>query len=274
LQNHEVLCFYLSNENRHFLCNIKSDFSAGKIMTTETSKSSKFDLCQYITERLLRQPDGHAFFQIYTGGMRAAETSENAWHIGPILDDGHPCTKGFMPTAKLQDFFRQNRFKFIAFQRIGWIEGNYYSSWCPFIPGQTNHMEGPADLWSNVAGNLSETRTAPDLAAMVRPTHEQIAALLDNRTEAERLARSISLSLRNMDISVEQIAEFYNEQLVNHMASGNLEEEHSSSTLDQTLFAHVHSFFMHLGSGLIDQSQKMTAAAMQMAEKKVWAHRS
>ena len=29
-----------------------------------------------------------------------------------------------------------------------------------------------------------------------------------------------------------------------------------------------------LGSGLIDQSQKMTAAAMQMAEKNVWAHRS
>ena len=29
-----------------------------------------------------------------------------------------------------------------------------------------------------------------------------------------------------------------------------------------------------LGSRLIDQSQKMTAAAMQMAEKKVWAHRS
>jgi len=28
-----------------------------------------------------------------------------------------------------------------------------------------------------------------------------------------------------------------------------------------------------LGSGLIDQSQKMTAAAMQIAEKKVWAHR-
>ena len=29
-----------------------------------------------------------------------------------------------------------------------------------------------------------------------------------------------------------------------------------------------------LGSGLIDQSQKMTVAAMQMAEKKVWEHRS
>jgi hypothetical protein len=29
-----------------------------------------------------------------------------------------------------------------------------------------------------------------------------------------------------------------------------------------------------LGSGLIDQSQKITAAAMQMADMKVWAHRS
>lgn len=29
-----------------------------------------------------------------------------------------------------------------------------------------------------------------------------------------------------------------------------------------------------LGSGLIDQSQKMTVAAMAMADMKVWAHRS
>jgi hypothetical protein len=36
----------------------------------------------------------------------------------------------------------------------------------------------------------------------------------------------------------------------------------------------ISSPLVDLGSGLIDQSQKMTAAAMQMAEKKVWAHRS
>ena len=29
-----------------------------------------------------------------------------------------------------------------------------------------------------------------------------------------------------------------------------------------------------LGSGLIDHNQKITVAAMQMAEKKVWAHLS
>jgi len=36
----------------------------------------------------------------------------------------------------------------------------------------------------------------------------------------------------------------------------------------------IHYDPAKLGSGLIDQSQKMTAAAMQMVEKKVWAHRS
>lgn len=37
---------------------------------------------------------------------------------------------------------------------------------------------------------------------------------------------------------------------------------------------HLANTVDDLGSGLIAQSQKMTAAAMQMAEKKVWAHRS
>jgi hypothetical protein len=48
--------------------------------------------------------------------------------------------------------------------------------------------------------------------------------------------------------------------------------------------ANVHSLELYtrelkgsthqLGSGLIDQSQKMTVAAMQMADMKVWAQRS
>ena len=33
-------------------------------------------------------------------------------------------------------------------------------------------------------------------------------------------------------------------------------------------------YLLHLGSGLIVYSQKMTVAAMQMADMKVWAHRS
>lgn len=153
-----------------------------------------------------------------------------------------------MSKANLQAFFKQYGFTFIAFHRIGWYKGHYHSAWRPFIPGESNHMRGPADLWSSVASNIAQVRTADDLATLPPPTLEQIAALFDNRTEAERLASSISLSLRNMDISVEQIAEFYNEQLANHMALGKLTGELLSSTLDQTLFAHVHSFFMHFGA--------------------------
>ena len=90
---------------------------------------------------------------------------------------------------------------------------------------------------------------AGKISALDQPTLEQISAILDNRTEAERLAKSISLSLRNMDISMEHIAEFYHEKLVDHMASGRLREgERTASTYDQILYAHVHSFFMHLGA--------------------------
>lgn len=217
-------------------------------MTTEAGGQPKIAVCQHKTQKVPRQTDAEAFYHIYSGGMRAAEPSDNAWHIEPVLDDGHPCAKGFMSKAKLYAFFKQYGFTFIAFHRAGWHEGSYYSTWRPFIPGQSNHMRGPADLWSSLAGNIAEVRTAGDLKAMLQPTLEQIAVLFDNRTEAERLANSISLCLRNMDISIEQIAEFYNEQLVNHMASGKLMGELLSSTLDQTLFAHVHSFFVQLGA--------------------------
>ena len=42
-----------------------------------------------------------------------------------------------------------------------------------------------------------------------------------------------------------------------------------------TQFTGSQNFYRHsLGSGLIDQSQNMNVAAMQMADMKVWAHRS
>lgn len=217
-------------------------------MAESINRSLKVTLPSHHTKKVPRQSDCDGFFQIYSGGMRAAEIAGNAWFIEPVLDGEDPSAKGVMPRREVYAFFRQYAFTFIAFHRVGWFKGNYHSSWSPFIPGQANHFQGPADLWSNVASNLSRARTADDFAKLLQPTREQIAALLDDRSEAERLARSISLSLRNMDISVEQIAEFYNEQLVSHMAAGRLAGERSTTTLDQTLYAHVHSFFMHLGA--------------------------
>lgn len=51
-----------------------------------------------------------------------------------------------------------------------------------------------------------------------------------------------------MDVSVEQIAHHYHDQLVNQMASGRMEGTRVSTTSDTELYAHVHSFFMHLGA--------------------------
>ena len=51
-----------------------------------------------------------------------------------------------------------------------------------------------------------------------------------------------------MDLAVEQIAEHYNEQLVNKMYAGDVNGQRSSNTMDQNLFAHVHAFFLQLGS--------------------------
>jgi DNA-binding transcriptional LysR family regulator len=41
-----------------------------------------------------------------------------------------------------------------------------------------------------------------------------------------------------------------------------------------TVSTRIHTLEDQLGSGLIDYSQKMTTAAMQIADMKVWAHRS
>lgn len=179
--------------------------------------------------------------------MRTFERENGRWHIEPVLEAGKPCAKGFLSRREMQAFVNRQGYRFVAFHSVGWTDGQYDSLWMPYIPGRTNHFQGPADLWGNIAGNLRHSRTATTLRRMANPTQDEIAKTLDNRTDIERLAQSISLSLRNMDLAVENITEFYNEQLVNHMATGAL-EQFVSTKFDQTLFAHVHAFFMHVGA--------------------------
>lgn len=208
----------------------------------------EISICNDKTLPLSRQPDGQGFYIHCIGGFRAAMSENDLWAIEPVLDNGRPCRKGFVAKAELDVLMRRTGLMPIAFQSLGWRGGDYHSNWSPLIPGRTNHLQGPSDLWINVASNLAPQRSGAELRDMTVPTHEKIATILDDRTEEERLALSISLSLRSMDISVEQIAEFYNEQLVNLMAAGLVDGQRSGGTQDQTLFAHVHSFFLHLGA--------------------------
>lgn len=196
----------------------------------KTEQGTEIEVCNDKSLALPRQADADAFYVHCVGGIRGAMARDDAWMVEPILDGGKACRKGFFSKARLEDFTRRAGLPAIALQNMGWIDGKYHSSWSPIIPSQTKHLLGPAELWSNVASNLTRQRTGEDLRSMKNPTEEEVAALLDEKTEEERLARSISLSLRSMDISVEQIAEFYHEQLVNLMSSGTLTGKRSGSS--------------------------------------------
>lgn len=195
-----------------------------------------------------RQTDASAFLLHFTGGLRAGQIDQNKWRVDPILQDGQPVSKFPLSTEQLQAFASQNKFLSIGFESINWTNGTYHSTWTPINPTKKNHALGPADIWRNISSNLTHARADKDLRGMTKPTREEITALLDNRTDAERLAQSISLSLRSVDISVNEVADFYNEQLVNLMVSGTLNGRRHSSSRDQTLYAYVHSFFLHLGA--------------------------
>jgi len=209
---------------------------------------SKISMCNDETQPLPRQADCQGYYIHCLGGFRAAKVEKDVWMVEPILEDGQPCRKGFLKKAELQALTHKSGLMPIAFQNFGWSEGIYYSSWSPLIPGRTNHLQGPSDLWSNVASNLARRRAGAELKDMKGTTREKVAQLLDDRSEQEWLARSISFSLRSMDISVERIVEFYHEQLVNLMAAGRVNGQRSTNTQDQTLYAQVHSFFLHLGA--------------------------
>ncbi|WP_456388976.1 hypothetical protein [Profundibacter sp.] len=77
---------------------------------------------------------------------------------------------------------------------------------------------------------------------------DEIATLLNETDVEERLARSISLSLKSMTIHTEQIADYYTEQLVNILSTNNFSNRSFGGPLDQNLYAQIHSFFAHFGA--------------------------
>jgi hypothetical protein len=212
------------------------------------TQQSNPETSTYKTVPIPRQPDAQEFYLHCSGGFRAAMSKKDVWIIEPVMHNGQPCRKGFLTKAQLDAFVRKAGLTPIAFQSLNWTDGRFHSSWSPMVAGRKNHLRGPADLWSAVASNLANHRFGAELRNTDDSTREEIAALLDDRTEEEWLARSISLSLRSMDTSVQQMGEFYHEQLVNLLAAGLVDGRRFASIQNQSFFAHVHSFFMHLGA--------------------------
>lgn len=197
---------------------------------------------------LKSQPDVDVFIVHCTGGFRGSKFSDNQWRVAPILEGGEVRVKGFLSSIKMESLFFNFRFKVLGFQSSGWWNGQWFSSWRPIIPNEQNHFWGPSDIWSSISGNIFSATRAQQLREMKDASHSKIASILDEKTFEERIAKAISLSLRSMDLAVEKISEHYNGQLINIMRRGQVEGQRISNTLDQNLFAHVHAFFLQIGS--------------------------
>lgn len=195
-----------------------------------------------------RQEDADIFMMAWTGGMKAAQLDQSRWRLLPVLHDGHPHVTGAYTQAELGAILKERGYRFVAFQQINWRSGSHFSHWAPIIPGERNHAFSPADLWSNVACRLGEARTRPLLREGEEKTEDEYQSIMDDAHEDERLANSISLSLRNLDTSVEHIASFYHEELINQIADGNIDGRRSATMRDQYLYEQVHGFFLHLGA--------------------------
>ncbi|PYE47148.1 hypothetical protein DFI02_1011302 [Rhizobium sp. PP-F2F-G20b] len=207
----------------------------------------KFDVPQAYTQRLRRESDGNAFFIVFDGGLRANQAADDAWFVEPVFDQG-PTAKGVMSFRHMRVLLEQHGLSAIAFHNVSWFDGAYSGGWSPIVPGRTNHMIAPSDVWSQIAANLSKDRIASELRDIENPNREDIARIVDARSEEERLARSISLSLRNMDSNIEHVADFYHEQLSNLMHVSQLDGQHVGTMPDQMLYAQVQAFYMHLGA--------------------------
>jgi hypothetical protein len=110
---------------------------------------------QEMTKSIPRESDGSAFYVHWSGGIRTPQIDDSNWSIDPVFDGTRACMKGFVTKANLFNFLRAKELHIIAFQSVNWQTGAYHSSWSPFIPGESNHREGPADLWAQIAGNLT-----------------------------------------------------------------------------------------------------------------------
>lgn len=195
-----------------------------------------------------RIKDGESFYLHFSGGIRAGRIQGDRWAIEPVLAQKRPASFGNFSKSdiwKMASFFRIAP---IAFQNSGWRNGSYYSNWVPIIPGQSNHMIGASDLCRNISARIGDKRRRSRLDGLTNATRENFVAIVDDEQPDEKLAQFIALSLRGMDISVEEIAAFYHERLIDLMATERLKGERVSGTLDQVLNTHVHSFFMHAGA--------------------------
>lgn len=205
-------------------------------------------LCNDTWRSYPRQPDADSFYLHCTGGFRAAKFTSEQWIIEPVFEHGEVRSKGFLNRSQIGSVLEIGEYKRIGFQSCSWIEGAWHSSWHPVMLSQKNNLLNPAGIWGNIAANIFRNTRGQKIKQSSSRDYLEIFQVIDDCTIEERLAQAISLSLRSMDFSMQQIVDFYHEQLVNILHKADRREHRFSTTMDQALFSHVHAFFLQIGA--------------------------
>ena len=96
---------------------------------------------------------------------------------------------------------------------------------------------------------------------------EKVANTLDDHQPEERLSYSIGLSIRNLDISVKNISDYYYNNCISLMRKPDFDKKwYSNPSMDAELFANVHSFFVTFGT-LRDYLGALISARLKLDSK-------
>lgn len=211
-----------------------------------TDPGAVFDEMAKTSAPLSRVADRDSFYIHLPGGLQAGKVTEDGWCLEPLWLNGQARRGGTVRKNELVRYVTALGLWPVGFHNFGWFKGEHSSHWVPMTSKSDSHVNDPAQLWGNISYQVSHLRREPRFASA--QTLDEIAALADERNETDRLAHSITLSIRSMGTSVLAISEYYNERLVDGLFRGDWRGHRFATTADQNLYAQVHSFFLHWGS--------------------------
>lgn len=212
-------------------------------------------------------PDSSGFWIHCTGGLRATEYDRDKWTFEPFLVDGKPCAKAYLRRSELQNLFTEVGCKPFAMEQFEWRNGYFRSTWVPITGPVDNHLRAPSELWMHIGGRLGDKRINPHFWVQKDVNVEEIAKTFDDHQPEERLSYSIGLSIRNLDISVKNISDFYYNSCINLLRESKFDRKwYSNPSMDAELFANVHSFFVTFGT-LRDYLGALISARLKLNSK-------
>ncbi len=189
-------------------------------------------------------PDDHQFLILqFTGGLSARRLVEG-WTLEPIPIEGAPHIIGAFKPEEFKAVTENLQVEPIFYEQRGFSSGVRHRFFRPWSPTAHAEQQTTRDHWSAIAGNIPAS------------------------SEKEKnLARNIALGIRNVEIHVGRITDFYGGQLAGAIRKGKSHGTRFSMGSDDEISASVHDFYSAIGS-LRDHMAALIATRNGMPRKR------